>query len=296
MSVIHPQMPYLNPARSLGPAFVLHKWDNHWVYWVGPLGGGVLAGLVFEYLFNPKRTCKLSKTSMDTDSASLQSDVDIPFDLEMDNNKPHGNGGMMQSSKYRGQTYRSNGGPSAGANDSNGASSHRDRGERDYCQQNMYLTAPHPPKFEHNEPLYGGTRSMYCKSPPLTRANLNRSQSVYTKSQTAINRDFGGSRPGPLVPAQSLYPMRMPSSSGNGQNPHLQNQNVQNQMQQRSESIYGIRGQMKGGDRQPQQLQQQQQQQDPSGFQNVYGTRGNAVSIGDGLCNNKYEKDPREMR
>lgn len=283
-------MPYLNPARSLGPAFVLHKWDNHWVYWVGPLGGGVLAGLVFEYLFNPKRTLKLSKTSMDTDSASLNSDVDVPFDLDMDN-KSHGNG--MQSAKYRSQTYRSNGGPATNGNESNGPSSHRDRSEREYCQQNMYSTAAHP-KFDYNEPLYGGTRSMHCKSPPLTRANLNRSQSVYTKSQNAINRDFGGSRPGPLVPAQSLYPMRIPSSS-NGQNSHLQNQNVQNQMQQRSETIYGIRGQMKTGERPPQQMPQQQLQQDPSSFQNVYGTRATDC-ISDGLCNNKYDKDPREMR
>lgn len=46
-------------------------------------------------------------------------------------------------------------------------------------------------------------------------------------------------RPGPLVPAQSLYPMRF------SQNHNTTNQNVQNQqsqLQQRSESIYGIRG------------------------------------------------------
>nr|KAG5712756.1 hypothetical protein BaRGS_029811 [Batillaria attramentaria] len=26
-------------------------WKDHWVYWVGPIGGGVLAGLLYEYLF-----------------------------------------------------------------------------------------------------------------------------------------------------------------------------------------------------------------------------------------------------
>lgn len=46
-------------------------------------------------------------------------------------------------------------------------------------------------------------------------------------------------QPGPLVPAQSLYPMRF-SQNHNTTNQNVQNQ--QNQLQQRSESIYGIRG------------------------------------------------------
>lgn len=83
------------------------------------------------------------------------------------------------------------------------------------------------------------------------------------------------------MPAQSLYPIRVST-----QNSHLQNQNVQNQLQQRSESIYGIRGSMK----------QERPTQENQAFQPVYGTRQvpTAASIGDGLC--KYERDPREMR
>lgn len=61
------------------------------------------------------------------------------------------------------------------------------------------------------EGIYGGTRSLYnakidTKSPPLTRANLNRSQSVYSKTQSP--RELLP-RPGPLVPAQSLYPLKL---------------------------------------------------------------------------------------
>ena len=41
----------MNPARSFGPALAAGAWDNHWVFWIGPLIGGGLAALVYEFLF-----------------------------------------------------------------------------------------------------------------------------------------------------------------------------------------------------------------------------------------------------
>ncbi|XP_057209513.1 aquaporin-4 isoform X2 [Triplophysa rosa] len=48
----------MNPARSFGPAIIMGKWNDHWVYWVGPLIGGVLAATVYEYLFCPDTDLK----------------------------------------------------------------------------------------------------------------------------------------------------------------------------------------------------------------------------------------------
>lgn len=37
----------MNPARHLGPALLGGGLDNLWLYWIGPIIGGVLAGTVF---------------------------------------------------------------------------------------------------------------------------------------------------------------------------------------------------------------------------------------------------------
>ncbi|XP_017860350.1 PREDICTED: neurogenic protein big brain isoform X2 [Drosophila arizonae] len=316
-------MPYLNPARSLGPSFVLNKWDNHWVYWFGPLVGGMASGLVYEHIFSSRRSARHGKGSVDNDSSSIHSEDELNYDMDMEKPNKYQ---QSQGTYPRGQT---NG---AGATAAQHAAATLPpmgvvgAGAGNYCQ-NLYTAPPLSSKYDQQqqEPLYGGTRSLYCRSPTLTRSNLNRSQSVYAKSNTAINRDIVP-RPGPLVPAQSLYPMRTQQQQQQQQqhhqqavsatqSSHLQNQNVQNQMQQRTESIYAMRGSMRGQQQPLQQQQQQQQQQQapvgmqqqlqppqqhmsepqaqPQGFQPVYGSRNNPTPL-DG--NHKFERRDQQQQ
>jgi len=44
----------LNPARAFGPALASAHWASHGVYWVGPLAGGFLAGLLYDTLYLKK--------------------------------------------------------------------------------------------------------------------------------------------------------------------------------------------------------------------------------------------------
>ena len=44
----------MNPARTFGPAVASGHWANHAVYWIGPLLGGGVAGLVYgRFLIKP---------------------------------------------------------------------------------------------------------------------------------------------------------------------------------------------------------------------------------------------------
>ncbi len=38
----------INPARVFGPALAVSFWANHYVYWIGPMAGGGLAGFVYN--------------------------------------------------------------------------------------------------------------------------------------------------------------------------------------------------------------------------------------------------------
>jgi aquaporin Z len=44
----------LNPARAFGPAVVSSAWVGHMAYWIGPLLGGLVAGLLWTAVLLPK--------------------------------------------------------------------------------------------------------------------------------------------------------------------------------------------------------------------------------------------------
>ncbi|CAI9832716.1 MAG: aquaporin [Nitrosopumilus sp.] len=51
----------VNPARTFGPALVSGSWEFHWIYWVGPIVGGIVAGVIMDRLFVRPDEAKASK-------------------------------------------------------------------------------------------------------------------------------------------------------------------------------------------------------------------------------------------
>ncbi|HEX9816291.1 MAG TPA: aquaporin [Candidatus Thermoplasmatota archaeon] len=44
----------MNPARAFGTALISRSFDNHLVYWIGPILGGIIAALVYDNAFLAK--------------------------------------------------------------------------------------------------------------------------------------------------------------------------------------------------------------------------------------------------
>uniref|UniRef100_A0A8C6U4Q5 Lens fiber major intrinsic protein n=1 Tax=Neogobius melanostomus TaxID=47308 RepID=A0A8C6U4Q5_9GOBI len=44
----------MNPARSFAPAVLVRNFVNHWVYWVGPMIGGAIGALLYDFMLFPR--------------------------------------------------------------------------------------------------------------------------------------------------------------------------------------------------------------------------------------------------
>lgn len=53
----------MNPARTVGTAFATNNWNAHWVYWVGPVLGGVTAALLYTQVLEAKTPPKSNEVA-----------------------------------------------------------------------------------------------------------------------------------------------------------------------------------------------------------------------------------------
>ena len=65
----------MNPARTFGPAVVSGFWELHWLYWIAPIVGGIIAGVIMNYVF-------VNKAEPKTKSVSHSSSASKSHELE----------------------------------------------------------------------------------------------------------------------------------------------------------------------------------------------------------------------
>ena len=70
----------MNPARAIGPAFVQQDFTNWWIYWVGPIIGGVIAALVYKAVWLNGGSVALPTVRRGTPSVARQTApaADVP--------------------------------------------------------------------------------------------------------------------------------------------------------------------------------------------------------------------------
>ncbi|XP_053560994.1 aquaporin-5-like [Bombina bombina] len=44
----------MNPARSFGPAIIVGNFGTHWIFWIGPIIGAIIASILYNYLLCPQ--------------------------------------------------------------------------------------------------------------------------------------------------------------------------------------------------------------------------------------------------
>ena len=62
----------MNPARTFGPAVVSGFWELHWLYWLAPIVGGIIAGVIMNYIFVNKAEPKTKSVSRSSSAGKSQ--------------------------------------------------------------------------------------------------------------------------------------------------------------------------------------------------------------------------------
>ena len=62
----------MNPARTFGPAVVSGFWELHWLYWRAPIVGGIIAGVIMNYVFVNKAEPKTKSVSRSSSTGKSQ--------------------------------------------------------------------------------------------------------------------------------------------------------------------------------------------------------------------------------
>jgi len=60
------------PARTFGPAVVSGFWELHWLYWLAPIVGGIIAGVIMNYVFVNKAEPKTKSVSRSSSTGKSQ--------------------------------------------------------------------------------------------------------------------------------------------------------------------------------------------------------------------------------
>lgn len=64
----------MNPARSLGPAFMNNVWSQQWIYLTAPLLAAVVCPLLYMYIFEPHRLGRSSQEEKSPDLAGVKNE------------------------------------------------------------------------------------------------------------------------------------------------------------------------------------------------------------------------------
>ncbi|XP_045040290.2 aquaporin-6 [Desmodus rotundus] len=67
----------MNPARSFGPAVVVGKFEVHWIFWVGPLTGAVLASLIYNFILFPDTKTLAQRLAILIGTAEVEKVVEV---------------------------------------------------------------------------------------------------------------------------------------------------------------------------------------------------------------------------